>query len=54
MTARNCIVLHKRYTVFSGCNVMSCIDFQVLELVPHMRKFMLVVDEILTRPVANK
>jgi len=54
LTARNCIVLYKWYTVFSGSNVVSCIDFQVLELVPHMRKFMLVVDEILTLPVANK
>jgi len=54
LTARNRIVLHKKYTVLSGCNVLSCIDFQVLESVPHVRKFKLVVDEMLAFPFATK
>jgi hypothetical protein len=54
LTARNCIVLHKKYTVLSGCNVMSCVDFQVWELVPNVKKFKLVVDEILAFPVTTK
>jgi hypothetical protein len=54
LTARNCIVLHKKYTVLFACDVMSCIDLQVWVLIPHVRNFKLVVDEILAFPVATK
>ena len=27
MTARNCIVLHQKYTILSSCNSSSCVNF---------------------------
>ena len=53
--AKNCIVLHQKCTVLSGCNGRSCVDFfKVWKFVHHVRKLKLVVDEILAFPVAPK
>lgn len=51
---RNRIVLHQNYTILSGRNIRSHIHFKAWEFVPHVRKFKLVLDEMLAFVVVAK
>jgi len=46
--------LHQKYAIISGSYIRSYIHFKAWEFVPHVRKFKLVVEEMLAFVVVAK